>query len=80
MHSNKNLKDTLAIMCKVATFLVAVIAYGSNRAWLIQRIGNYYTGYFEGVCSLLIIGYIAIKYGDAINELILRIKSTWANL
>ena len=79
MHSSKGLKRLLAVACKVATFLSSVVAYESNRAWLIQTIGCYYTGYAEGIGSLLIIVYIITKYGDAIDEIILGLRAKGRN-
>ncbi|MCL4429376.1 MAG: hypothetical protein M1167_01365 [Chloroflexi bacterium] len=49
-------------------FLVALVAYVSTRDYIIQMIGIYFTGVFEGASSMILVFLFAVKYGDALTE------------
>jgi len=53
----------------------AFIAYASRRDWLITTIGSVWAvGFFEGACAMIIVFYLADKYGDVINETYLGLR------
>ena len=60
----------------VITSSLAFIAYASRRDWLLNALDNnlYYLGFFEGICSIALVFYLADKYGDAIDEIYLGIR------
>ncbi len=55
-------------------FLVALIAYVSTREYVVQSIGIYFTGVFEGGASMILVFFFAVKYGDSINEVYLGLR------
>jgi hypothetical protein len=75
MPSRKARKSIIKALSRIVAFLVALIAYASNRDWLLQRIDHYFVGYFEGICSLVIFFILIEKYGDAISEVIMGLRT-----
>jgi hypothetical protein len=74
MPPRKAWKSMTKAFSRTAAFLVALIAYASNRDWLMQRMDRYIVGYFEGICSLIVVLLLIVKYGDAISEVVIGIR------
>jgi hypothetical protein len=72
--NKKAWKSWIKAFSGALVFLVALVAYVSTREYVIQTIGIYLTGVFEGGASMIMAFLFAVKYGDSINEVYLGLR------
>lgn len=74
MPENKAWKGWVKAFGSAGVALGALIAYASTRDWFIHQVSMYYVGFFEGFCATVIAFLFAIRFGDAINEVVLGLR------
>jgi hypothetical protein len=68
LTKKKALSSWVKAFFQAIVAISAFIAYGSQRVWFIEKTNSWFVGFFEGICAMIIIFFLADKYGDAVNE------------
>lgn len=84
MTTNNFIQKWIKALAKAALNIVALVAYGSRREWLLTFFSNldflkgfdhnWLLGFFEGTITMTIVYYFINKYGQAISETILGLR------